>query len=257
MEIYQKHLSKISNYIESKKNFTLNDYEPIFKNIFKDIKKFKDINANIKILEIGSGTGWFQILCKKNRISCKGIEISPQLVEYSHAFARKYNIEPDIEMGNIEEIEIGDNKYDIIIACSVFEHIEDWQNSIKKVYKALKEGGLLYFVSTNKFSFKSGEYSFPLYGWLPNFLRYNLRIFTQGEDIMKLGIDFNQFNYFQLRYFFNRVGFSAVYDFFEFVDPKDIDKSLKRNISKIIKRFKILKPIALLFWHTTFFICIK
>jgi hypothetical protein len=32
----------------------------------------------------------------------------------------------------------------------------------------------------NKFSLKSGEYAFPLYGWLPNSLRYKLRIAGQG-----------------------------------------------------------------------------
>ncbi|MGA2770181.1 MAG: hypothetical protein ABSG26_05135 [Bryobacteraceae bacterium] len=51
-----------------------------------------------------------------------------------------------------------------------------------------------------EFSFVSSEYrGVPLYGWLPNALRYRLRVAVHAPDIMKLGIDFNQFTYFGLR----------------------------------------------------------
>ena len=80
---------------------------------------------------------------------------------------------------------------------------------------------MFWFDSTNKFSFVSGEYEFPLYGWLPNSWRFKLRRWKQGDDIMKLGIDFNQFTYPMLRRAFKRAGFSAV-DFIDFKDANAI-----------------------------------
>ncbi len=249
----------ISDYIENNRHIKLEDKEHDWEIIFERIKKFKTINHDTKILEIGTGTGWLPILCKKKGISCKGIEISAQLVEYAKYFGQKYGIEPDIELGNIEGTDIGISKYDIIIATSTFEHVQYWQKVLKKVFDALKSGGLFYFYSTNKFSLISGEYNFPLYGWLPNNFRYHLRIYRQGKDIMKFGIDFNQFTYSQLRYFFKKLGFSTVLDIVDAFDPHNLNnpKNWKNFLLNILHRFKVLKHLVLFFAPGTHFICIK
>jgi SAM-dependent methyltransferase len=224
-----------------------------------EIRQFKPVDMNTVMLEIGTGTGWFPILCKKNGIDCRGLEISPQLVQYAKDFGKKCGVEPDIEMGNIEDVSMGPSQYDVIIASSVFEHVQFWRKGLEKVYAALKPGGLFYFVSTNKFCLHSGEYRFPLYGWLPDKLRYGLRIALQGPDIMKLGIDFNQFTYGQLRRYFIRLGFRKVLDPVDVIDPDNLrnPKAWKSHILKIVKKHKALKPLFLSFAPTTYFICIK
>lgn len=259
MEILHKELSDVLRYIERHKDIKLEDQKQEFDAMFARIKQFKSVNEHTKILEIGIGTGWLPILCKKEGISCKGLEISPQLIEFAQQLGRRYGIEPDIEMGNIEETDIGTLEYDVIIATSVFEHVEHWQKGIKKVFNALKPGGVLYFVSSNKFALKSGEYNFPFYGWLPDRWRYRLRRYRQGEDIMELGIDFNQFTHFQLRRSFKNLGFSVVLDWVEFVDPNVLanPKSWKKIFLKILKRVRLLKPLVLFFSPATSFLCIK
>ena len=259
MKIYRETLSDVVRYVENQRHIILEDKEEDFQNLFYRIKTLKPINRKTKMLEIGIGTGWLPILCKKHGMSCKGIEISPQLIEYARHFGRKYGVEPDLELGNIEELDIGISKYDIIIARYTFEHVEHWQKGLKKAFDALKPGGLFYFSSTNKFSFTSDEYSFPLYGWLPDQLRYRLRIIRQREDIMKLGIDFNQFTPFQLRRFFKYLGFSIVLDKIESLDPDKLHntKPWKKDVLKVLKQFRLLKILYLTFAPGTFFVCIK
>lgn len=259
MKIYHEELSDVVRYIENNKHIRLEDKESEFNLICNQINKLKGIDRETKILEIGTGTGWFPIMCEKKEISCKGLEISPQLVENARNLGRKYGIKPDIQLGNIEETDIGVSEYDVIIANSVFEHVEYWQKGIEKVFDALKSGGVFFFVSTNKFSLISGEYNIPLYGWLPNSWRYRIRLLGQGEEIMKLGIDFNQFTYFQLRGFFEKLGFSIVLDRVEILDPENLNnpKFWKKILLKTLKRVKALKHIALFFQRNTMFICIK
>jgi 2-polyprenyl-3-methyl-5-hydroxy-6-metoxy-1,4-benzoquinol methylase len=259
MEIHSGKLSDIVRYLEDHQDVKLEEKKPEFESILKMLKAFKHIDQDTKVLEIGVGTGWFPILCKKEGISCRGLEISQHLVEYAHKFGQKYGIKPDIEIGNIEETDIGISEYDVIIASSVFEHVEHWQKGLERVFKALKPGGLFYFDSTNKFSFRSGEYNFPLYGWLPNSWRYRLRKTLQGEDIMKLGIDFNQFTYFQLRRFFKNLGFAKIFDRVEILDPNNLNNptTQKKMILKILKGSKVLKNMFLSFSSGTLFICIK
>lgn len=259
MRIHREELSDVVRYLQGYKDITLEDTKKDFEGLMKRIKTYKEIDGNTHILEIGTGIGWFPILCNRHGIRCKGLEISPQLVEYARIFGQRYEIVPDIELGNIEESEIGIEKYDIIIASSVFEHVEYWQDGIRRIFNALKPGGLFYFCSTNKFSLKSGEFHFPLYGWLPDKWRYRLRVSSQGKDIMKLGIDFNQFNYFQLRRFFKKVGFSIVMDRFEFLEPDNLNKHSvpKAAFLRIIKGSRFLKNLGLFFSSGTQFICIK
>ncbi len=76
---------------------------------------------------------------------------------------------------------------------------------------------------------------------------------------MKLGIDFNQFNHFQLKHFFVATGFSKVYDQFEVVgfDNLITATSWKRAVLETIQKSKALKEVALILSPGTLFVCIK
>lgn len=219
---------------------------------------YKEITPETNILEVGTGTGWFPLLCKQQGLRCKGLEISPQLIEVAKEIGRRYGIEPDIELGNLEDYALPPDHYDVVLASSVFEHVENWQSGVFKLWKTLKQGGLLYFESTNKFSLTSGEYQgIPLYGWLPNAWRYGLRKAVHGRDIMKLGIDFHQFTHSCLRSEFEEVGFSKVFDRVDVADEDHVSSGLRRNVVRIAKKLPAARNLALTFAEATRFVCIK
>jgi SAM-dependent methyltransferase len=220
------------------------------------VTPFVKIGPETNILEVGTGMGWFPTLCKKNGLRCRGLEISPQLVEFAKQYGRENGVEPDIELGNIEGADFEPNQYDVIFCSSVFEHVENWRRGLRNVHRALKPGGVLFFESTNKFSFTSGEYQFPLYGWLPNRWRYRLRMARQGPDIMKNGVDFHQFTYIGLRRAFREAGFSKCYDRLDLTDPAKFGGP-KRALVSVAKAFPPAGELILFFFEGTTFICIK
>jgi len=252
-------VSDVTRYIETHKDITLEDKLPEFRSILSHLQSFQRIDGQTRMLEVGTGTGWFPLLCRKNGMSCKGLEISGQLVEYARDFGRKYGLEPDIEAGSIAEAELGTGAYDVIVAKDTFEHVKDWQRGIRKIQAALRPGGLFYFTSTNKFSiFPSGEYDFPFYGWLPDGWRYQLRISRQGADIMRLGIDFNQFTYGKLRRFFQEVGFSRVMDRIQARWARGAgDLGAWKRRALVCLRHRPLRDVVLVFSPYTCFTCIK
>ena len=256
MRIYEEEPRAIKDYISKHRDVTLEDEEPTFRNYMARIQKFKTVDASTKMLEIGIGTGWFPILCKAKGLSCKGLEISPHLLEYARAQGARCGAEPDLELANIEDYDLGKEQYDVIIASSVFEHVEHWEKGLQKVYDALRPDGVLFFESTNKFTLKSAEYNFPLYGWLPDFLRYRLRIAAQGPDIMHLGIDFNQFRYRQLRRFFRKLGFRRIADRVEVADLSS-KTGWKRSLLEAGQKSAVLKTLMLTFMQVTTFVCVK
>ena len=163
MKIYD-YLKTVENYIDINKYIKIEEKKNDFQTIMNYIRRFKKVDSNTKILEIGSGLGWFLIICKMMGFNCEGIDISPQLIRFAKNLGKKYDIDLNVKLGNIEKIDISKSKYDIIIASVVFEHVKLWQKGIKNVYNALKPGGVFFFSGPNKFALKNGEFYFPFYG---------------------------------------------------------------------------------------------
>jgi SAM-dependent methyltransferase len=258
MRVPSSDLSDVTRYVDNHRHVTLSDKTAHFENLLAYVRPFTTLDSSTRMIEIGTGTGWFPIMCKMRGLNCKGLEISPQLVQYAQEFGRANGVEPDIEVGNIEETDLGAEVYDVIIASSVFEHVENWRLGLARVYRALKPGGVLFFESTNKFSFTSGEYpAMPCYGWLPNWARYRFRMAVQGADIMENGIDFHQFTYFGLRRAFRKVGFRRIFDRVQLADPNRVANPLRRTVLKLCRKVPLLKGPTLLFFEGTTFVCIK
>jgi 2-polyprenyl-3-methyl-5-hydroxy-6-metoxy-1,4-benzoquinol methylase len=261
MKIYHEELSDVQRYLDNNKDVALEEKRPIYNGIVNAVRRYKTLDANTRMIEIGTGTGWFILLCLLDGLQCRGMEISPQLIQRAKEIGAKYNLSPDIELGNLEDTDLGKEQYDVAICSNVFEHVELWREGIRKVAESLKPGGLIFFESTNKFSFTSGEYSeFPLYGfygWLPDQMRYNLRKKVHGEDIMKLGIDFHQFRHSVLRHEFERNGFKTILDRVQMADDSTISTGFRKAIVHWSRRLPALKAAALTFSDATRFICLK
>src|SRR5215467_9568825 len=102
MQIHQGELPEITRYIQNNQQ-PLKEKESQYQTYLRLLRKARPIDASTRMLEVGTGTGWFPILCKLNGLSCKGLEISSQLIEHALNLGRAHGVEPDIELGNIED----------------------------------------------------------------------------------------------------------------------------------------------------------
>ena len=231
--------------------------EPVFERMIGRIRRFRAINGGTRILDLGSGTGWVEILCARRGIQCRGIDISEEMVSYSRALANEYGVAVDIQVGDIADGGIGTQQYDVVIANSIFEHVPDWRTGLRSVFDALVPGGVLYFVTPNKLSLTSQEYHlFPLYGWLPRAWRKRLRTLLEGPEILHLGFDYNEFNYLHMGRFLRKIGFRAALDPLDFIDPADIAHAKRRAVS-LCRAFRPARWLALAFARNVKFLCIK
>lgn len=89
------------------------------------IGKFKDITSTTEILEVGTGTGWFLVSCAQRGFRCNGVELNPLFVRHAVDLAREHGVEANITQGSVEDVDLGREVYDVIVATSVFEHVED------------------------------------------------------------------------------------------------------------------------------------
>lgn len=114
------------------------DFSAIFWSVVKVLKD-KHIKKGAKILEIGSGLGYFTHSLNKAGYVCEGLEYSDTAVEFAKKFFKEKHTK-----GTIESIsDIHKEFYDVVIATEVIEHLVDPVSFVENSLKVLKRGGKL------------------------------------------------------------------------------------------------------------------
>ena len=146
IEIWECNVSKLRFYanfdiIAGKDNFYCNlakrdiSYYNPHKWEFEAVLKY--FKKDSKVLEIGSGNGYFIDKLKSNLIyDVTGIELSSDAVSYCRNQGH-HVIQGPIEDHNEEKL------YDIICSFQIFEHLPNVDSALNKSIKILKKGGIM------------------------------------------------------------------------------------------------------------------
>jgi SAM-dependent methyltransferase len=96
-----------------------------------------------KLLDIGSGTGHFLAMMKKNGWSVTGIEVNEKAREYS-----KENFGLDVKTG-LDNSVIESGPFDVITLWHVLEHFQNPFSYMNEISKLLKKEGILVIALPN------------------------------------------------------------------------------------------------------------
>jgi tRNA (cmo5U34)-methyltransferase len=110
----------------------------------------KRIVPNAKnLLDIGCGAGNYSImmLSKLQNLNCTLVDLSlPMLHKAQERVSAETSGSVEIFQGDIREVALPENHFDIILAGAVLHHLRDdldWETTFVKLYKLLKPGGCL------------------------------------------------------------------------------------------------------------------
>ncbi|WP_340201744.1 class I SAM-dependent methyltransferase [Ascidiimonas sp. W6] len=110
----------------------------------------KRINPTAKnLLDIGCGAGNYtlKMLSKIAHLNCTLVDLSkPMLDKALERVSAQTNQNVQVLHGDIRDVTLKENQYDIILAGAVLHHLrddKDWETTFKKLYKLLKPGGCL------------------------------------------------------------------------------------------------------------------
>lgn len=101
------------------------------------------------LLDIGCGAGNYTLmmLSKLPDLNCTLVDLSkPMLNKAFERILDKTNGETEIKQGDIREVQLQENHFDIILAGAVLHHLrddKDWETTFSKLYKLLRPGGCL------------------------------------------------------------------------------------------------------------------
>ncbi len=109
----------------------------LYKRFLHQIEHIK--GKNTRLLDVGCGWGYFLSLAKEDGWKAYGLELNPNLVEKG---IHDYGL--NIRCADFEESNFSQDYFDVITLWNVFDELYDSVNSILKIKKFLKPGGILY-----------------------------------------------------------------------------------------------------------------
>ena len=113
----------------------------------KNILDFLPFRADMKILDLGTGSGYlsFPIAKKYPNISIIGLDIVEKALEVNRFMAKEQNVR-NISFITYDGIDLpfADNEFDMVISRYALHHFPDIQKSISEVSRVIKQEGFLF-----------------------------------------------------------------------------------------------------------------
>lgn len=101
------------------------------------------------LLDIGCGAGNYtlKMLSKLPDLNCTLVDLSQPMLNRAHErVSKETSKNVEIIQGDIREVVLKENHFDIILAGAVLHHLRDdhdWEATFEKLYRCLKPGGCL------------------------------------------------------------------------------------------------------------------
>ena len=158
-------------------DFESEQYDHLHQNMWESLQEQVDLlvgdlsdvpKEGVKLLDIGCGTGLSTKLILDSKIgttveSVTLLDTSPQMLKQAEKKASRWNVQYTLINGHLNSV---NEKFDIIVICSVLHHIPDLPVFLKEVDQKLNPNGILIHLQDPNFDFlqdsvyleKKGEY---------------------------------------------------------------------------------------------------
>jgi ubiquinone/menaquinone biosynthesis C-methylase UbiE len=103
----------------------------------EEVLHFCTAKAGEKVLDLGSGRGWFAIAMAKRGCKVTAVDLSEKNLEYIH----KINPNIHTELGSAYELPFEKERFDWIVMNEVLEHLEDPSKALDHIKNFLEPQG--------------------------------------------------------------------------------------------------------------------
>ena len=136
---------KIWEYFQGEGIDNFSGAEHRLQSLFLLVRKYSN-KLKINILNIGSGSGYFEKLCAETGWDIHTLDIDKNVKEK----LSKYGV--NVHISSIESIPVSDSYFDFVVCSEVLEHLTDNQlkNAIPELYRVTKKDGYIIGTVPNK-----------------------------------------------------------------------------------------------------------
>lgn len=105
-----------------------------------EFQKYLPQGKPLRVLDVGTGTGFFACLLAAEGHETTGIDLTPEMIEVARA-KRMPGVE--LVVGDCEKLPFPDGSFDAVICCQSFHHYPNVQDFFDSVARVLRPGGRL------------------------------------------------------------------------------------------------------------------
>lgn len=99
--------------------------------------------SGLRILDIGTGTGFFAILMARLGHRVTGIDLTPAMLVEANALAEALNLDVDFLEMNAQTLDFQDESFDVILSRNLTWTLPEPVKAYQEWYRVLKKGGIL------------------------------------------------------------------------------------------------------------------
>lgn len=185
--------------------------------VFDRLHRIASLPEQARVLEVGAAAGENLIAFNQLGYFCQGIEPWEEARLNADRLSKHLGIPIDVQNGVAESIPFDDNKFDVVWAKSVIEHVLDVEKAFCEIYRVLKPGGVFWFNAASSMSPWQAEIrGFPAFGWYPDALKLKIMYWAREHKPHLIGYTkmpaINWFTPWKAREMLKRHGFRQVYD---------------------------------------------
>lgn len=108
------------------------------------LKEFLNLSDNLKILDLGCGSGFFtRILAVQCKMDITGVDTDKKLLEGARKVAKKEGLDIKYEVGDITNIKLKNNSFDIVMCDIMLEIFKDITKPLKEMKRVCRAGGIV------------------------------------------------------------------------------------------------------------------
>lgn len=209
------------------------------------LRRHMTIEPGASVLDIGAAQGAYLTALTRAGFEARGVEPWQPAIETSRELAAQTGVETDISHGRGESLPFADASFDLALAVSVMEHVDDPEHVFREVARVLRPGGGFYFYTSTRLSPRQAEIAgFPLFPWYPDRLRRRIMHWAiENRPHLVGGTQQPAYHWFmpaKVRRSLAAAGFSRTVDFWHLMD-EDALTGAKRAMILAARRSRLVE----------------
>lgn len=115
------------------------------------MKEQFDGDRKLRILDIGTGPGFFPVILGREGHDVTGIDYSPGMLEQASENCRKYGVDAKLLRMDAQHLDFEDEEFDVVVSRNVVWNLEDPLGAYREWLRVLKDGGKMMVFDGNHY----------------------------------------------------------------------------------------------------------